>query len=387
MPGDLTVIKPTEPVLTRKRQELTIQTASAALATADWYQLYLEVPQTGLDDAVYYKTPNASDDATFQIDELLDSQLDYQLPAFDLSGVVEDNSVLKLITVTVAERYFEGTEIGNDYSENIWALKAGLGHRLNAYDFHADFIAGNRFLAFTGRGQRVNKETPLFLSFYTENGGSVFFKVRATVTYANGSTQTQVTNYEDLAPPRPKQVFIIASGFEQLGLSALAPTQTPVSVSITLLNNSDIPISEVFSYKLQTHKAKRSFLFANSAGGWSTLCCFGNATVEAEVERETVERNLAANHMVADRQFRSLPKPASHNQLVETSYLTEAERLHTLELFRSPEIYEIGSASFLPIRLTSSSIKLSDTYEQLYSSRIEYEDAFVSKVYDGKILW
>jgi hypothetical protein len=377
------ITQPQEPVLARKRQKWVLESPNAPAGGN--YRLEFVFPQAGnLPDIVLIQVPDDVLRSEFELSEILDALLAHSLP--DATLVSDDALAHKTINATLTNRHtFAGVEqVISTVNISFEAIKAGLGHRAQAFDFHTHF--GTRFLAFTGNGMKVTKDTEQFLSFVLLQA-AIPVKVVVEVTYDDATT----ANYEqfdiDFAVGTPMKhipcsytALEMATKAEVIGKEILSYT-----VKLEGYGTGAGFITEAFAFTLVNRKARKSFLFANSAGGWSVLHCFGNFEKESAFKMETAEVNVPLDNTADFAQFNNFSAKVRDNFKVSTGYIQKGsdEVRHCNEFLLSRYRYEISAAGeYLPIVLEDTNYMNDKSQLGLIALRFGYSYAFENEVFD-----
>lgn len=394
----LTLSSITQPILSRMPHQITINTDDAEAATADWYLIELRITDLILDNPTRLRrTPNANGDVFFDVSDTLNHFLEYQLPEFapDSVAVVKDEGILKKIAGAYRRYYSVDGEVTDQVAVEVdlYALKAGFGQRMYGYDFHADFVtpsSGKRFLAFTGRSQKVRKDTHSFLSVVLPTTANFDLVVVAKLLYSDGTNSTHNVISFQYAPTLKEndyEAYRFPAGYNQLSLFALATSGKEVEKYELQIEIDEVVASESFRYELTDKKAVRQFLFANSAGGWSSLVCYGEEETDFEGETEKYETEPDGFLLRQSAQYKTRKFGGREKMKVAAGYGTEKERMHFLEFLKSDAIYEVTGDAYLPIVLNKRELRLRNTLPNPISPVVEYDYAFDVDKYDNGLIW
>mgnify|MGYP001045993231 CR=1 FL=1 len=375
------ITQPQEPVLARKRQQWQVR--STGHGALDRYRVELVLPQAGLlPDIVITQVPDSNDDTFFELSGALDALLAHKLPNATL--VSDEDEALQTMDADLIERWNDGAEQSATTNIPFEAIKAGLGHRAQAFDFHTHF--GTRFLAFTGNGMKVTKDTEQFLSFVLLQA-AIPVKAVVDVSYDDGST----ANYEqfdiDFAVgtlmkhiPCSYTALEMATKAEVIGKEILS-----YSVKLEGYGTGAGFTTEAFAFTLVNKKARKSFLFANSAGGWSVLHCFGNFEQNSAIKMETAEVNVPLGNPADFAQFKNFSNKAQENHTASTGYIKKGsdDTRHCKEFLLSRYRYEISAAGeYLPIVIKDTDYMTDKSQLGLIALRFGYSYAFENEVFD-----
>ncbi|MEM1134941.1 MAG: hypothetical protein AAGI07_03810 [Bacteroidota bacterium] len=381
--------KPDEPVLARKRQRWTVQTIS--FTRLEQYRVEMVFEQEDdLPDVVISQIPNSVNVSYFEPSEIIDALLSHKLP---IVRVDTDNDSYRLISAKIREVWF----VSNEERENItdisfYALKAGVGHNLQQLDFNSYF--SNKMLAFTGNGMKVTKESWQYVSFLWVAQSDAVFRVEGIVYYDDGSSRRYTAYYSELSPGNPFSNFILSArnalkvidcSYASLGLanydvSGKTIVQFGIEVRVGAFR------TEPYLFTLVDKPVRQSFLFANSAGGWSVLHCFGNFEEESSFDYKNTEVNVPLNNLPGSIQFKNFDASERQAFTISTGFLKKGGKgmQHAKEFLKSRYRYVINeSGDFVPIVLQNATYKTDQSQPGLLAIQFAYQYAFANQLYDS----
>jgi hypothetical protein len=286
---------------------------------------------------------------SFQVQELLDSYLEYHVPAVGQRTITRADSLFRRFKLEYAEVFGTPPVPGaaTVLSEN-YVLKGGL-------DFYeqgpSTFLQSYQpavmpFLTWQPNDKVVALDQPEFLYHQVLNAGVDEFVVRALVRYSDGSSLArEVATVSDV---QRYEVYCLPAGFAQLGLADVAGKQV-TSWDVFVTDGAGVLLSEKRHYLLDRRPLRRRYLLFNtSLGGMATYAVSGEADFEVEVTGEEMELNLPLGYdvlqgdtAVQQRQLRPVLKVASGLQL------DRATLLHLQELLLARRVLLLNGPRWL----------------------------------------
>ncbi|UZR93129.1 hypothetical protein [Chondrinema litorale] len=376
------VSQPVQPVLARKRQLWEIQSTSYSALDRYRVEIVFEQPDL-LPDIVLTQTPNADGKTFFELSQVLDSLLAHGLPAEGVPAISNDAESYTMLNAIMREKWFDEGEQQSDSPFSFACLKAGLGHNLQQFDFNSYFA--DKFLCFTSNGMKVTKNSQQYLSFLWLANSSVTAQLSVTGSYDDGTTFSYNLTEFDFVAGSPLK--IIPCSYVDLALATNAEVADKNIDSFSPVISVDGTTTQNVHFNLSSKKIRKSFLFANSAGGWSVLHCFGNFEEESSFTYENAEINVPVGNLPNASQFQTFESIEQLSFKTSTGYLSSIEMLHAREFLKSRFRYEIrknaaGEISFTPIILKKAAYKTDSSEPGLLAVQFSYDFAFSNKLYD-----
>jgi hypothetical protein len=245
-------------------------------------QVYLSGNFTPLGQALE-QPADVNGRTTFEVQELLEPFVTPQVPVVGQAAGRVDGVFCRFF-LKHYERTADGDSVSTTVETNYLVhgglnfYEAAVGTWFNGYQ--AQQLP---FLTWEPRAKKVLPDQPEYLYFMVPPGtvGQVTFALRQRLHFVDGSYQ----DYDGL--PRTGQVFEIfclPAGPAQLdlGQKETAAGKLATHYELSVRDDAGTVLSEVRSYRLDRRpcRVRRYFLYANSLGGWNTLVCRGNASLD-----------------------------------------------------------------------------------------------------------
>lgn len=306
--------------------------------------------------------------AFFEISSLLDAMLETTKPAFRQSQI----SVCKdMVTpyYCVVKILNNGVLVDTYTSPSRYAIKSGISET----DF--EFFQNNFFSTYIGSSGK-------FLSY----------KTTTNLVLQAGKTEFLyfLTNYDvSITTLKLKVVCQLADGSETINIQQILEGVLPMNVyciplkiedsnvlscSVWLLNQNDLRISEVVSYKIEQRYRRfaKRILFENSLGVFDTFTFFGQSAENLSFSRQVGEQFVGYDYLAeaSESVIRSTKATRKLSIAIEWAYKNVAEYL--TDLFFSKKCYLETDRSYLPLLPISDGYIPSDDSEEWAGRQIEF---------------
>ena len=334
-------------------------------------------------------------DINFQIQNILKSILDYDIPPF----TVDFATCVKCVK-QFSFAYFESygspsadklrTIYLQSSSKNMKVLNGGLPSLVfalaNRNNFLTRYVTGdNAFLTNCVQPKRTNTTAVEFLHYVVPADGT--YNALATAQYSDGTTAYRY--YINLPTLLQGDIVNIPTDLVSTDLDSLNPTKTIIGYYITVVDNSAAPgvaKSENYYYSIDPkhYESSNYFLFANKFGVMEIAWLRGRlgtgktfTAAEAKLFTESDYTESDGQLVQYDNNYRGI-----YN--IATGWLTsdEAEWLH--ELIDSPLVLKYqGMRGDAPIlhRVLIEKAAMEDMYDDqqgLYGWVIKFKNSFLN---------
>ncbi|GAB3256143.1 hypothetical protein GCM10027347_17770 [Larkinella harenae] len=289
--------------------------------------------------------------AFFEVQNQLDPLLERTAPDFGRNRIfVADQLVMPYYCVLTVEN--NDVEIFRQTLPVQHVVKAGINEvDYAAYKdlFFTDYIGrGKRFLTWAPDYKTVHPEQPEFLYYLTNFTPSpTALKLCYRVFFEDHTELTGCAS--ELSNVLPFTVYGVPVGPQALGFDQLAGRV--LSYEVWLANQNDRRISEIRSYQLEQEYRRnvRFVLFANSLGGFDTLCLTGQGEESIGFKRSISERFNGWQFLpsYAEREINDVS--GLRELKVATGWLDSEGLRYLEELLFSRELYLVTDRAFVPL--------------------------------------
>ncbi|QHV97941.1 DUF5977 domain-containing protein [Spirosoma endbachense] len=306
-----------------------------------------EIPPEEVAGGVIYRGAN------FELQDQLDSLLFRNAPVFDQTGI-------RVCDGLVTPYYVHARITNNDdavYEHNFpveFAIKAGIAERdfsVFKSDFFTAYIGvSGKFLTWSEDGKRVQMNQPEFL-YWLSNCSPLpsQLALRCEVIYASLNTDPEVFTVTTLSGVTAMTVYCLAVGPSALGLIEKA---LPVAgYKVWLEDQNGAMLSEVRTFRVdpEFRRNVRIVLFANSLGGFDTICFTGQGEESVKFTRSVSDRypDYAFEPQYSEQIINGVT--GERELAVNTGWLKPYGRTYLQELLLSKELYIVTDRAFLPL--------------------------------------
>ncbi|RAJ92207.1 hypothetical protein LX87_05175 [Larkinella arboricola] len=289
--------------------------------------------------------------AFFEIQNQLDPLLERTAPEFEQSRIsVADRLVMPYYCILSIEN--DGVEIYSETTPVQYVVKAGISEvDYSEYkdQFFSEFVGKDRrFLTWASNPKTIHPDHPEFLYFLTNfSPAPQTLRLYYQVMYRDYTTEEALASKLDNI--FPFTTYCVPVGPKALGLDR--KEKEFLSYSVWLTNENDGRISEVRYYRMDQdyHRNLRHVVFANSLGGFDTLCLTGQAEESVSFSR-TISERYNGWEFLPSYSERVIHSATGVRQLVVNTGWLSPEALRYLEdLQLSKELYFVTDRALLPL--------------------------------------
>lgn len=297
--------------------------------------------------------PSKLDGSTdFNVEQILNSFLDSQVPAFGHTNVVQVAEAFKRFYLSYFEKYGTPPEPDDTTTnETFYVLFGGLSEQEFAkqtfFDSYLD--VQKPFLSWAPFTAPIATDQHSFLHYVVNNPVYPNLTLKATIYYTDNTSTAE--NVKSILAIEPFEVYRFPAGIQQLGLQTLNPSKTIAKYELQLFSG-DIVLSEKRTFEV--YGAKRHFrklLFLNSLGGWDHVLCFGRGKQSIRTSEESIARDLPVGYSYSDREEETVTKMGQLTGQLVIATLNGYQREHLIDLAISEKVYEQTATGYLPVKV------------------------------------
>lgn len=331
------------------------------------------------------------DECIFDVQEIVNANLDYNLPDYGqvISALCPD--VIKRYYVKFLEKY--GNPVSNrevHTGDKQYAIKAGVEKEVfQDVTEHLNslyrLVDPAKFLTKQPRTKLVKEWTQEFL-FFAKPGHSDEVTINVTVTMMDATTYSfspgsmLVEGYD---------VMCIPTGFTALGLEGLYGTIDGIEkyvVELSWASGKSEDMTYVCDHDI--YMDETVLLFTNSVGGMDTKRLTGTKVTGMVIEKDIAEKIALYNTAVDGGEALEVGHLKDRPIKVNTGWITKVESDWLEELFMAEEKWidvrtdtvEYGHGKWLPIVITSKELPKYNTLTGMAWYEFEYKVAYRNKV-------
>ena len=317
--------------------------------------------------------------AEVQFNEFVKSYfIDRDLPAFNQLNIVFCEHLVK-------RYYFKFCEYSGE-SGSYGPLKQSSDYRLiNARLSFVDFadtnfvswlISFKNYLSYQNIIVYTRLQTPQYLYyFHSKRDDNVYIKYTVFFDdYTNSSVNSSDIAIENY------QCAIIPVGYSIVADLVTIPADGKIyKYEVSVYDSNDVIIAKKMTYFVEENQHDQvDFLFENSFSVFETLICTGNLEKNLSVENKLYQKHLKRDYNALDGQYISNPGIAFNTFTCHTGFKEKSEIDNIENLLNAKDFYMVDydNSRYIPCRLLSSEIEISNSKENLYSLRFEYRYAY-----------
>ncbi len=269
------------------------------------------------------------------------------------------------------------TDVGNAR----YVIKGGISHdRAQGGNYFSTYFQDYKpYLTWQLSGRLCGLMERMYLFMLMPRPANGTVNVHVTVVYTDGS-QDNSLSLQLPAGAGKYSVYAIPSGAQQLNISNIQPDKRLYFYEIYVEDASGV-LANPFRYVIDYRNSynKEYFNFTNSLGGMDSIRILGE--IEPSVDRETESAQVTATangregNQVIPMEFAStiiLTNTFKGN----AGFVGKKEQHYLTELFYSRSCWQIRFERWSPILITSKTLALAKSGDDLFSLPIEWEHGF-----------
>lgn len=243
-----------------------------------------------------------------------------------------------------------------------------------------DFKTTGKFLTNAPRIKTTDPWASERLFFFPITSYPQGVRLRVKVTYTDGTLKE--FNRMVLEGATQFQVHEIITSFSTLGLYFLDPSKKVEKYEAWVVNDSDVAISEVYTYLVDHEKRDnaRYFLFSNAFKMIEGARLIGPGKTELKYAYENLNTSLEKGYGVSASSASKTNSQETEVREASSGYVSIEEMNWLREIALSKEVYEIVDGRPIRILVESDSITPHDDNQNLRSFTISYRYAHTDSV-------
>lgn len=332
----------------------------------DWEELpYMEAveePITHIGETIQAKG------AFFSIGNILKSLVNNERPGFNQTEILPlPEMVMPFRIKTVVKN--NGVQIGD---ETIGGLEYAIAAGISELEFET---WGDTFIQkYIGEGRRFLSYSPVTKLLYDQKAylyflnnlqpSAIGLKLRAYRWYTDGTSDA--APYTIMVQPAVDMVVYSIPVSPEL-VCGDTSGKTVARYAVWLVNDGNMVISEIKHYEIDfgEYQDTRCIIFRNSLGGYDSMCFGGWVAETIHTVRDVFEKVKPAGKGGSFSE-RVVSKVTGERELtLNTSWISEAERLWLSELAFSEDVLLVTKKGFIPMILTDETYTSDATEERL----------------------
>lgn len=342
---------------------------------------------------VEYPDVSSSNDASFNVQEIVKGLFDLSLPAYawtDSALIYPKKFNLQIETVASS-----GSVVHTHSFGPYIAYYGGVTYqKWKKSQFFLDFLPlQTPWLTWQPNNQKVDAGYGMktFLAFL-KPGSSFTALMKVKMYFTDGTTSTINPTKNQSVSIDADRPCLVATGFDYLGLSSYETSTKKVSKYDVWLyqsgNISATPIGDVRTYYVDRnyYKQRKHFLWRNSLNSYDALLCTGVYINEFEFTGDEAIIYVPNDYGIGDSDPIQGQRIQFENKeqgifTANTGWKTREEIDHFRDAMLSLQMVEDDGAQWLPIRIDRSTVRTLQTDQKLFALQFKYRYQFTNTVY------
>jgi len=321
-----------------------------------------------------YGKPASDGKIKFDISEVLDTKVFYQLPLLSQSSLVCTEPIY--FYKIAAEEWLGDTKLETKWINNqsdtsdSYVLKGGLSQEKLSIDIFSKIKTDKLFL--TWADQVFVKQSQPYYIFYLHQYATESLFSYVTIHYTDGTSFSGPLNSISLAFG---ELYCFGAGFDQRNMGS-ASTKTPLYYEIYIRNSSEVIRAGKLTFNLSDDYSlyPKHFFYANSLGGYEGLFATGKNQIIPKGDNSEVLQNNSSGGLAL--QFaHQIEKQGK----IAPGFKSKAEIERLNDILLTSETYEIINDSLIKIVIDKKSKLNYVLDENLSPFVINYKRAFLNK--------
>lgn len=246
-------------------------------------------------------------------------------------------------------------------------------------DYFTTYLSTHKkFLTWAPVQKYVDRTQEDYLNFFVYGFfSSLKLRIKAYFDDATDQTSTVAT----VTAVKRYEVYQIPAGPTNSGATNVNPAKNLVKYELSLLDQTDVVISEVRTYHVVRYKnpLTRHFMFLNSLGAFEVLRFTGQAVEGTTFQREMLQKFLPHNYDPLDGEFAineviSQKRNSYSSGFIKGQMATQWHE-YMEDFLLSPRIYLVTNGQRLPVVITGGDLTREDQNHERFF-RFEAKPAY-----------
>ena len=265
-------------------------------------------------------------------------------------------------------------------------MMGGLSkYRYASLDFFGQLSVSKQFMTWAPLRKRVDRAQPDYLNFFVWQVSATQLKISIRAYFDDATDQTSVVKTQ--TGVQYGQLYQIPTGPLNSGALQINPAKNVSRYEVTVLNQSDVAISQTREYVVEpdSHPRKRFILFLNSLGAYEVLLFTGQADTTVGVSKGTLQKFLPITYNPQDGEFESTYSTLRNSTNYSTGYFTEDNarewQQYMRELLISRRTFDITAGELKPIIIRGGDYAMGGDQEYELFVRFTADDNYAEESY------
>lgn len=341
--------------------------SNITVGSYDKYELIFDVNENGKADVYFQK--------------IIKSYFQNNPPSISLTTPDYYNSIIKKYYFKFGEYFTDENYFGKFIeTDKKYMLNSNLSVIENGIDdFVMYILTSKKFLSNMPSIQKTSYDTKQYL-YYIQLWGDMDLYIRYIVYYTDLTSETKD---EDFRGARQYGIINIPVDYNIIKNIVINPSDKEIykySVQVYAASNDGLLAGEQMYVLEKKNAFQEDFLFQNEFAVYETLMAQGNIENEKMFDNEIFKQDIKYNFNIEDGIFINNQGNSFNKYTAFTGYKTKEYIENIAKLLKSNVFYFIDYQNnrYIPCKLLSSSVEVSDTQNNIFSLQFTYRFAFDS---------
>lgn len=306
-------------------------------------------------------TPATSGAVLFQVREAFRGVLRAVPPAFNLATIAKLTDRIKRFKHNTGEVNGTTAEpVSLTASNPQLVLLGGLSKfkwPTIGGTFFTTYLATNKmFMTWAPVVKTIDRTQEDYLNFFVYDNTIATLKVRIKAYFSDDTNETDVVLTQlDI---EYRALYQIPAGASNSGVLLINPSKTVVKYELTLLNQSDVAVSETRTFLITVvkHPNTKYYMFLNSLGSFEVLRFTGQQATKESYSRDVVQKFLPHDYAAIDGEFASNNNVRIAQKNIGSGFIKDqlAAQWHDYlkDFLGSAQVYDVTDGSRYPVVIT-----------------------------------
>lgn len=366
----------------------------AITAPEDWddetnYRAYVDVRVEDIADSGVYNSklkmelpPATNGTVIFYLNEAFRDVFSFNAPSVGEDAIVRLTDRIKRFKCATGELTETATTPSSlEEGDPNLVLYGGINKlRWPSLSYLSTYLPTNKkFLTWAPTFKYVDRLQEDYLNFWIYDEEIVQIKLRIKAYFDDNTNETDVVMTKAVSF---KYLYQIPAGPVNSGAAAINAEKNLVRYELTLLDQSDVVISETRTYEIAPyHPLSRHLMFLNSLGAFEVIRMTGQLENTTEFTREVVQRFLPHDYSPSDGEFASSNVTLQPNWNYSSGFIKGkfAKEWHEYmqDFLKSHRIFDVTGGTRTPINIMEGSwSRVDQNYQRFirFDAKPAYED-------------
>lgn len=258
------------------------------------------------------------------------------------------------------------------YSAVKYCMDGGLSQSLFAEtpDYLGDLSATDSLLTWQADGKALGISSPEYLNWYNYTGEQRSIRVEMQYYDIDNNALSTATRHHTAKAIDAYETATLPVSPELLGLDTIADAYK-YRVRVVYLDDALIwqPLSQWRTYLIDRsyYESERQIQYLNAFGMPECWRCTGNWSRRLSIDRSIATRPVVPGYNQYATEQWQFERRFQNEIIYRTGFITYAQSETLQEMLISGEVYDVTSAGYIPLRLTTNDFAVNETRQEIFS--------------------